>query len=371
MTFKISTLNVLVLFFCILNFEFSCGNFEEKSTNENKFPEITYYEEMFLGVDNTFNTAESSNTPIYEGLNKPCAVQNNPITNEILVLDKNNMCIYAFNDKGEFIRKLGDKGQGPGELLMPNYIDIDNEGNIYIYEDRNKRISIFSKDGMFLKSFRVQGNRNTRFFITKERELVLNLPKRNYYFTIFSKEGEILREIGELTKYNKVQRINEIIAEGFPFVDSNRNYYIFLPYILLVKIFDENGILLNEKHIDEIFQMKYIKEFSIPPEKLNTKKLEFPVFIQSIIFKDNRFYIMEYDRKDKNRLLQSEIPIFVLNTDFKIVKKIKLLLSDEIEYSSSDLSKFEVLNKNDNEYILFPKPLNAEISKFYSKSIFK
>lgn len=72
-----------------------------------------------------------------------------------IVTDAGEHCIKVFNIEGDFIKKIGSKGQGPGELLNPLFIAIDKKaGKIYCVDDGNKRISCFSASGEFITSFK-------------------------------------------------------------------------------------------------------------------------------------------------------------------------------------------------------------------------
>ena len=47
---------------------------------------------------------------------------------------------------------FGSEGAGPGELLQPAGVAIDGD-RVYVAEDYNHRVSMFSTEGKFLKSF--------------------------------------------------------------------------------------------------------------------------------------------------------------------------------------------------------------------------
>lgn len=73
----------------------------------------------------------------------------------VYILDWGDTCIRIFDAKGKFVRQVGRKGQGPGEIDTPAYLDVTPAGEITILDSRNMRISRFAKDGTFLKSFRM------------------------------------------------------------------------------------------------------------------------------------------------------------------------------------------------------------------------
>ncbi len=55
---------------------------------------------------------------------------------------------------------FGSQGQGPGEFMghrtrPPLKISFGNDGKLYVNDPGNERLSIFSKEGKFIKSFKL------------------------------------------------------------------------------------------------------------------------------------------------------------------------------------------------------------------------
>lgn len=74
----------------------------------------------------------------------------------IYVLDGEACEIVTFDRNGEFLYRFSRNGEGPGELNQPNCIAIDPFGRIVCYEDGNKRFSLFSRHGKFIRSKKFQ-----------------------------------------------------------------------------------------------------------------------------------------------------------------------------------------------------------------------
>ena len=51
--------------------------------------------------------------------------------------------VFIFNSKGDFIKELGQQGQGPGEYSTPESIDINSTGDIFVVDYSHKRINIY------------------------------------------------------------------------------------------------------------------------------------------------------------------------------------------------------------------------------------
>ena len=63
-----------------------------------------------------------------------------------------NSRVVQFTADGKFVRIIGGKkGSAPGELQIPHGVAIDPQGRIIVADSDNKRLSIFDKEGKFLK----------------------------------------------------------------------------------------------------------------------------------------------------------------------------------------------------------------------------
>lgn len=72
---------------------------------------------------------------------------------DVFVLDNKAKRIFKFNSKGEFIKKAGREGQGPGEFQNP-YCFCTNERTIFIGDTNKREILIFDKELVFKNSFK-------------------------------------------------------------------------------------------------------------------------------------------------------------------------------------------------------------------------
>lgn len=358
-------------------FLLSCG--DTSTVEEVTYPEVTYTASTFVDVDYIFNN---------EGLNRPMMVRIIPKTNELVVLDEGNVCLYVFSEEGKFLRMIGRRGQGPGEFIGPRlrdwnstmFIEVDESGDIYVFDDGNMRISIFSKEGKLYNTFRLEKGVNmggipSGLSITKDREVVMNLPSRGYYITVYSRDVEVLREIGEITKYEikggsfDYAHFDETYAPGYPFIDENGNYYIFLNRNPLVKKYNENGDLLYEQQL-EIPEIKTILEDWEPPEDWSESYISFVSFFNQVVYKNNQFYILNMGIPEPD---DTEISMFVyvLGKDLKIKKKILLngLNLGAPDFNSNREGLRFALNMtfdiNIDEEIFTPISIRAEILKLY------
>lgn len=101
----------------------------------------------------------------------------------IYVIEKKQSIILKFNKDGKFLKKIGSRGQGPGDLLEPRDVKFDSEGNIVILEGGNRRIQFLNSEGQYIKSFKIF--KSYRAF---------EIYKGNIFLTTFEKikEGKLI-----------------------------------------------------------------------------------------------------------------------------------------------------------------------------------
>ena len=89
---------------------------------------------------------ECSNEP--QQFNYPHGIAIHPHTHRIYVADTGNGRIQILNPDLTLCSSFGQKGSKNGEFLSPNDIAIDSVGNLYITDQYNHRIQVFSPDGV-------------------------------------------------------------------------------------------------------------------------------------------------------------------------------------------------------------------------------
>ena len=75
------------------------------------------------------------------------------IHNNMWMIDHVNLHLLKFAPNGKLLKKIGREGRGPAEFKWPVSLDTDKQGNVYVADFTNRRISIFDNDGKFLNSF--------------------------------------------------------------------------------------------------------------------------------------------------------------------------------------------------------------------------
>jgi hypothetical protein len=325
-------------------------------------PVIQYKESTFIDANRIF---------LNEGLNRPFQVREVPGSREKVVFDIGNIKFYIFSKDGNIIRKFGTKGQGPDDILRPKYFEIDKNGGIYTYDDNNKRISIYSLDGQFQDSFKINGNVWTRLFITDKNKIVTNLPKRGYYISVFASNGKVIREIGEIPKTGPDAYKNPSKSEGFAFKVDN-GFYAFLETLHRVKIYDINGALIREKAYNTIFpHISTFKDWENKVKKQMSSSMNLAnvnaTYFWHIIYRNDLFYILSHENLKTISKTNKELTIFVINKNLELERILLLKLNNKILYSGKIFGTnqgltFEI-SDNENS-IYFPRMDCSEILLF-------
>jgi len=107
----------------------------------------------------------------------------------IYVLDGKEKKIKVFDSAGKFVKKFGEEGQGPGELNLPVSLQVTPAREIVIGDASNQKLMFFSLEGDFLREMSTA---------IKARGLVLPLFDSQGNIVgqqIVQAEGKIMREV--------------------------------------------------------------------------------------------------------------------------------------------------------------------------------
>ncbi|XP_019633085.1 PREDICTED: tripartite motif-containing protein 2-like [Branchiostoma belcheri] len=82
------------------------------------------------------------------------AVVVNNIHGSILMLKENTVRVVLYNQYGQDFYSFGSRGSGEGELMVPTDICTDSSGQVIVAERRNRRVSVFTSRGEFVRHVR-------------------------------------------------------------------------------------------------------------------------------------------------------------------------------------------------------------------------
>ncbi len=105
--------------------------------------------------ENIFNLEEDLSIGKAEGEDEYIFSQINDfdVDNEgyIYAIDNVASQVRVFDKMGKFVRTLGRKGQGPGEIQIPGFVQITSQGEILVVDYSAFRFVFFSPDGTFVR----------------------------------------------------------------------------------------------------------------------------------------------------------------------------------------------------------------------------
>ena len=145
--------------------------------------------------------------------------------NTLYICDMHNHCLKVFGSTGEYLRTIGRRGQGPGDLMGPGKVTIAPNGDIVVFESGGFRLQRFNPEGKS-KRIIIIPRAPGWIGITSKNEIALYswlttfLSKRIISF--MDETGKTIREIG----YHDDHANNYIDSEKLDIAmdDSDRLY---------------------------------------------------------------------------------------------------------------------------------------------------
>ncbi len=161
------------------------------------------------------------------------------------ITDQGSYQVVTFDRSGKRTGAFGKAGSRPGELNFPQGIAVDRNGEIYVVERNNGRISVFDQRGTFKRFVAALGLIYGRTYcpegICLHKDTIFLADTRNHRIQLFDKHGEVLRVIGEMGDRDDQFRLPRALAvttEGLLYVvDSKHNY---------VKVFSVDGTFMRK-----------------------------------------------------------------------------------------------------------------------------
>ncbi len=274
------------------------------------------------GIPNTLKLIEDLRIGIESGDENYMFSQLNSIQvsdkEEVIVYDGKEVLIKVFDKNGKFIRKFGQKGQGPGEIQRVSYINLIGE-NINVMDLGNNRFSYYSIEGKCIKEIPTgkyrpydaksdsRGNVYGYVLILGD-PVTLDLVKFNEEFeptkTITSREMPKEPPPAELMELIRFQIIKDdgliwgrTYAYEFNILDKNGNL------IRQIKK-DNTPIRITKDNLIEEFKRRY-PDKKIPPKLPRIPDhfpSHFPVFENFICDEKGQIFVRTYERDSEDNV---------------------------------------------------------------------
>jgi len=226
----------------------------------------------------------------------------------IFVSDQQASTIYQFDYQGKFFNKIGEKGSGPGEFLIPGHIKY-YEDNLFVNDIGNGRfttINLISNqvESYFPKliplEFDLLDNKIfMTHFIKGQKENIEQLPLIwNYDFelNLNNTMGNYLSDI--------VDNVTPDASESY-LIAHNDHLYVLFTYYPILKIYStDNGELIHsidfDKYYRKMIQQNYQEITFADPSYINLRTL-FSAFDTNeaglffCVFNENAIIIDHFD----------------------------------------------------------------------------
>ena len=121
------------------------------------------------------------------------------LSGRIYVADDLNWRISVFDGSGRLLRRLGRRGQGPGEFESPWSLAVDRLDSLFVWDGALARISVFGPDFRFARSFAAPGRWTVSgFSVRPDGTLLVGgfAPGAAGSIHVLSRQGRLLRSFG-------------------------------------------------------------------------------------------------------------------------------------------------------------------------------
>lgn len=119
---------------------------------------------------------------------------------KVYISDLSNFNVKVFGREGKYIRTIGRKGRGPGDLIGPGPISIAPDGMLWVGESGGRRLQAFNmvgKSQIIIK----HNERLSWLAVTNTNEIAVHSHYKTFnsraLVSIYSTKGKLLREIGK------------------------------------------------------------------------------------------------------------------------------------------------------------------------------
>ncbi len=192
--------------------------------------------------------------------------------------------ILVFNKNGDFLKKVGQKGKGPGEFTQPWFITTDCSGKLIVGDFSQRHVSIFDQKDNYSNGFTVS-HMILQLVVTDSGQIIIHdydgatrLNRESIY--VYNYQGKLIKKFGGATQGNRKVRNLPFMSAG-PYLLLSKNFlfegeypdYHILKYDLLGNFQKKFGV--PPKYWDSVLNADYKK---VPPPQMFTpsvkKKLE-------------------------------------------------------------------------------------------------
>lgn len=216
--------------------------------------------------------------------------------------------VFVFDSQGKFIKKVGQKGEGPGDFFYPAEIMTTKES---IIVKESNRLQFFNKNWETIKIIKPEKRyRNVKigsngYFYAKP----LLYPTQKELIEVLSQDGTILKAFGEPLEFKEDKNVLNFLSLD---LTDKQELYVAFEFFPIIRKYSAEGKLIYEKRLENELMLKKEKrnlKSLATPRKGSSARSYMPI-IHSIRTCEDGFYIM-------NRYPRLEIWLFDENGNLK------------------------------------------------------
>ena len=365
---------------------------------ENDIPiRLVFKEELTIGVEEGDEEYMFGNRVYF----------NVDLDGNFYVNDWDKKCIRKFDPDGKYLLTIGGPGQGPGEFQNVWFPRFDKDNHMYVSDIvGSRRISVFDRDGTFLKLIRVPIDLsdisiNSRGFYIGYHSTMVEDPKgasSTRVFGLFDTQFQLLKEFHKTTREftpssgrgadSRAQFLANLLNDEafsptmtFVLTEDDSMYFGF-PVSYEIKVFSPEGklhkliqreydpIKIGKKHIQGFidYQENEFFRFTQYPEDIKEKVfelIEYPkykpaydtfslmengwIFVVADYIENEYTLIDLFDRQGKY-ISQFNAKIPIQNLFFKNGKAYALAIENDYRYVKR--YKVEIQEKRNNKWVI-------------------
>jgi len=185
----------------------------------------------------------------------------------VYVLDSKESLIRVFSSSGRFLRQIGKKGDGPGELASPLRLSIHRTSRELVVSQNSRRITFFDLEGKYIRSLNTGAHYIPQCEVDSEGHIIgleADFVSREASFALI-KFDRALNPLAVLIK----KPIPESVFKGDPYapapywvVDTHDNIFFGFPDRYEISIFDKSGGI--QRIIQKEFDPVEVKKTETP-----------------------------------------------------------------------------------------------------------
>lgn len=186
---------------------------------------------------------------------------------ELLFILDTNGTLKQFNTNGQFLKRIGKEGQGPGEYSTLTDFSIDHK-NKDIYINSLEKLSVYDFKGNFKRKISFKETLSSQVFTFCNDKLFYIAPDKKYpnniesapLITVLNLDGEIKKEIStnRLTREERFPMFNNIATDG--------------KFVFYKEEFRQTLYKIHEDYSIDSLCLLDFGEYALQPEDLNTSK---------------------------------------------------------------------------------------------------